>query len=126
MIFRKAAIRGSMQAINVTRGQILANRLAVADTFLSSLIGLMGRGRMAPGEGLWICPCQSVHTLWMRFSIDVLFLDNDKSVIHLVERMKPFRISRHLSRAGSVVELPAATIQLTGTRLGDRLEFVEQ
>jgi len=115
-----------MQAINVTRGQILANRLAVADTFISSLIGLMGRGRMTPGEGLWICPCQSVHTLWMRFSIDVLFLDSCKSVIHFIERMKPFRISRYLSKAESVVELPADTIRLTGTQLGDRLEFSEQ
>ena len=125
-MLREAINRGSMQAINVTRHQILADRLAVANTFLSSLKGLIGRTCLLPDEGLWICPCQSIHTLWMRFSIDVLFLDSANSVIYLVERMKPFRISRHLSRAWSVVELPAATIQLTGTQLGDQLEFLEQ
>ena len=115
-----------MQAINVTRSQVLANRLAVADTFFSSLIGLLGRPLLSPGEGLWIFPCQSIHTMGMRFSIDVLFLDNDRSVIHMVSRMKPFRVSKHVSKAESVLELPAATIELTGTRLGDQLEFLEK
>ena len=113
-----------MQAINVTRNRVLAERLAVADTFFSRLIGLMGRRHLSSGEGLWICPCQSIHTMWMRFTIDVLFLDKDRSVIHLAEKMKPFRISKHLSKACSAIELPAATVELTGTRLGDRLEFI--
>jgi uncharacterized membrane protein (UPF0127 family) len=62
----------------------------------------------------------------MRFPIDVIFLDAEQAVIHMVERMKPFRVSRHVSRAKSALELPAATIEQTGTRLGDQLKFWEK
>jgi uncharacterized protein len=112
-----------MWAVNITRNQVLASHLDIADTFLSSLIGLLGRSQLESGEGLWIRPCQSVHTIWMRFPIDVIFLDAEQAVIHTVERMKPFRVSKHVSRAKSVLELPAATIEHTGTLLGDHLKF---
>jgi uncharacterized membrane protein (UPF0127 family) len=115
-----------MQVVNITRNQILAIHLDTADTFFSSLIGLLGRSQLDSGEGLWIRPCQSVHTIWMRFPIDVIFLDAEQAVIHMVERMKPFRVSRHVSRAKSALELPAATIEQTGTRLGDQLKFWEK
>jgi uncharacterized membrane protein (UPF0127 family) len=114
-----------MKAINVTQNKTLASSLSVADTFLGSLLGLMGRRHFPMGAGLWINPCQSVHSMWMRFPIDVIFLDKQKSIVHLITNMKPFRISRHISRAKSVLELPASTIIETQTQLGDQVEITE-
>ena len=115
----------TLRAINISRDQGLADDLKVAGNFFSSLIGLMGRRRFHRGEGLWITPCQSIHTLWMRFSIDALFLDKDGTIVHLVENMKPFRASRHVARARGVLELPAETVHLSGTCLGDRVQFLQ-
>lgn len=112
-----------MRATNVSRNRILAVEVAVADTFYRSLLGLMGRKRLPEGHGLWIPHCQSVHTFWMRFPIDVLFLSRDKKVVHTVQNMGPFRISRHCSQAKSVLELPVSSIRLSHTQVGDQLEF---
>jgi uncharacterized protein len=114
------------QAVNVTRNKTLANSLLVADTFLSSLLGLMGRRCLPVGQGLWINPCQSVHSMWMRFPIDVIFLSNQKSIIHMVESMKPFRLTKYVSESRSVIELPANTITTTQTQVGDRVEITEE
>lgn len=103
---------------------MLADALHVADTFLGSLMGLMGKPPLAEGQGLWIVPCQSVHTFWMRFPIDVVFLDKGRRVIHLVEHLKPFRISKHVSKAASVLELPVSMIHRSGTELGDQIVIV--
>jgi uncharacterized protein len=112
-----------MQATNLTRRTVLAKDLAVADTFWSSLVGLMGRRALKAEGGLWIVPCQSVHTFWMRFPIDVVFVDQRKTVVHVVENMKPFRISRHVSQARSVIELPANVIRITMTSVGDQIDI---
>jgi uncharacterized membrane protein (UPF0127 family) len=112
-----------MQATNLTRRTVLAKDLAVADTFWSSLVGLMGRRALEAEAGLWIVPCQSVHTFWMRFPIDVVFVDQRKTVVHVVENMKPFRISRHVSKARSVIELPASVIRITMTSVGDQIDI---
>ena len=114
-----------MQAFNVTQQQTLAGVLMVADSFFLSLRGLIGRARLETGHGLWIVPCQSVHTFWMRFPIDVVFLDKHYKIIHLVENLKPFRISRHLSKASSVIELPVSAIRTTGTQTGDEIRIAE-
>ena len=107
---------------NVTRGKILADSLDVADTFAKSLMGLMGKSCLKGRRGLWIKPCQSVHTFWMRFPVDVLFLDKEGIVVHFIESMKPFRISKHVLKARSVLELPAWSIRDSDTQLGDRIE----
>src|SRR5262245_35927874 len=114
-----------MKAINTTRNKMLASTLSVADTFGSSLLGLMGRRCLPLGAGLWIVPCQSVHSMWMRFPIDVVFLSRQQSIIHLVENMKPFRITKYVSAAESVMELPASTIATTQSQIGDRVEITE-
>ncbi len=113
------------KAVNVARNKTLANSLLVADTFCSSLLGLMGRRQLPVGEGLWIIPCQSVHSMWMRFPIDVIFLSDERAIIHMVENMRPFRITKYVSNARSVIELPANTIMTTQTKVGDRVEITE-
>jgi uncharacterized membrane protein (UPF0127 family) len=88
--------------------------------------GLLFRPPLVEGEGLLIQPCNSVHTFMMGFPIDVLFLDQERRVVHLVEAMRPQRVSRIVWKAHSTLELPAGTAQRTGTQVGDQLTVVEQ
>jgi uncharacterized membrane protein (UPF0127 family) len=75
------------------------------------------------GQGLWINPSHGVHTLAMRFSIDVVYLDGDKVVVHLEEDLKPWRVAPVRMRATSVLELPGNTLSSTGTAVGDEIEI---
>lgn len=99
----------------------LATRVGLADGFFSRLRGLMGRAPLAAGEGLWIRPCQQVHTQFMRGPIDVLFLDAEGRVLQCIPAMKPWRFSPFLREARSVLELaPGAA---AGVAVGDRLHW---
>ena len=111
---------------NRTRDCFVATEVAAANTYLRRLVGLLGKTAKwnRPGRGLWINPCKGVHTLGMLFPIDLLFLDREKRVVHLEEHVRPFRISKVCLNARSVLELPAHTVDRTGTRIGDQLEIV--
>jgi uncharacterized protein len=109
-----------MHAANITRGTVLASSLEVADTGPARNKGLLNRDGLAPGGGLWIVPCQSVHTFFMRFPIDLVYLDARKRVKKVRRAVVPGRISFCLT-AQSVIELAAGTIQQTQTQRGDLL-----
>lgn len=100
---------------------MLADRADIADTSAKRRTGLLKHERLAPGEGLWI-PTEAVHTLGMKFPIDVLFLSRKRKVLKVRSNMVRGRIAICL-RAHSVLELPAGTAQETGTVAGDQLEF---
>jgi uncharacterized membrane protein (UPF0127 family) len=100
----------------------MATCMEVADSAAMRNKGLLGRKRISPGEGLWIIPCASVHTFWMRFSIDLVYLDRKKRIRKLRSDVRPWRLSACLW-AHSVLELPPGTIRGTQTQYGDRLEF---
>lgn len=105
----------------VSTGRPLAGRVKLANTFFKRLRGLMFRRRLAPDEALWLRPCNGVHTFWMFFAIDVIFLDREMRIVRLVENLRPFRVTRpHLS-ARSVIEMPAHSISNLGLRVGDIL-----
>jgi uncharacterized membrane protein (UPF0127 family) len=112
-------------AFNRTRRQYLATRLSVADTHWSRLLGLMGKtaSDFQQESGLWIVPCRGVHTLGMRFPIDVLYLDRDRVVVHLEPGLQPWRLAPVRLKAASVLELPENMIRSTGTTIGDQLEI---
>jgi uncharacterized membrane protein (UPF0127 family) len=112
-------------AFNRTRSQYLATRLSVADTHWSRLRGLVGKtaSDFQQERGLWIVPCRGVHTLGMRFPIDVIYLTRDQVVIHLEPRLGPWRFAPVRLKAASVLELPEDTIRSTGTTIGDQLEI---
>ncbi len=112
------------QVKNLTRGTTLAERLELAGEGEARRKGLLGRDGLAPGEGLWIVPCESVHTFFMRFAIDLVYLDRKKRVRKVRHAVGPWRLSACLS-AQSVVELPAGTIAATRTECGDALEIAE-
>jgi uncharacterized protein len=112
-------------AFNRTRQAHLATEMSVAGTHWSRFRGLIGTeaANFPAGRGLWIVPCHGVHTLGMRFPIDVIYLDGDKIVVHLENELKPWRMAPVRMRAASVLELPGQTIQATGTSLGDVIEI---
>lgn len=110
---------------NKTRETFVATSASVADTYVSRLVGLLGRTRRwaRPGQGLWIVPSYGVHTIGMLFSIDLVFLDRGNHVVHIEEHVRPFRISKVILKADSVLELPPHTIFRTRTHVGDLLEI---
>ncbi len=108
---------------NETRNSLLADSADVADSSAKRQKGLLGRDSLPTGYGLWIVPCEAVHTCGMRFPIDVIYLDRKKRVRKLRRAMVPWRLSMCVL-AHSVLELPAGVIQQTGTQTGDQLVFV--
>jgi uncharacterized protein len=113
------------QAFNQTRQLYLATDLAVARTHWSRLRGLLGASEddFRNGCGLWIRPCRGVHTLAMRFPIDVVYLDRAGTVVHLEHNLQPWRFSPVRLQAASVLELPSHTVARTETALGDSIEI---
>jgi uncharacterized protein len=108
--------------VNLTRQTTLAERAEIAASGARRNKGLLGRDGLQAGEGLWITPCEAVHTFFMRFSIDLVYLDRDKRVKKVRSHVTPWKMSACLS-AHSVVELASGTVGVTQTRPGDRLEF---
>lgn len=111
-----------MRVVNRTRDTVLATCMEVADSASKRKKGLLGREGLAPGGGMWIVPCEAVHTFWMRFSLDLVYLDRKKRVRKLSRDVPPWRLSGCLL-AHSVLELPPGTIRDTQTQPGDTLEF---
>ena len=111
-----------LRVANQTKGQVLADRADIADTSAKRRTGLLKHAGLEPGEGLWIAPCEGVHTFGMKFPIDVLFLSKKKKILKARRDMVKGRIAFSL-RAYSVLELPAGTLAQTGTVAGDQLEF---
>jgi uncharacterized membrane protein (UPF0127 family) len=107
---------------NVTRGTQLGDQVTSARTSSERQTGLLKHRGLEPGHGLWIVPCEGIHTFFMKFTIDVVYMDRKKSVRKVVPRLAPWRMSLCLP-AHSVIELPAGTIEATGTQAGDQLEF---
>jgi len=112
-------------AFNMTRQTFLATQLRVADTHYQRLLGLMRTSPSAfqGGAGLWIVPCHGVHTIAMRYAIDVVYLDEENRVIHIVHNVRPWRMTPMIVESATVIELPAHTAWNTGTKVGDGIEI---
>jgi uncharacterized membrane protein (UPF0127 family) len=107
---------------NRTRGTVLGEAIELADTSAKRRTGLLKLDHLEPGTGLWIVPCESVHTFFMKFAIDLVYVDR-KHVVRKVRHAVPaWRLSACLS-AHSIIELPPGTARQTGTVAGDELEF---
>jgi len=110
-------------AMNTTRGVRLTECARVADNFYTRLVGLLRDKQLASGDGLWIVPCNSIHSIGMKFDFDAVFLDKNLRVVHLMSEMKPWRLSRMVFAAHSVLEVPAGIIAQTATEIGDQFEM---
>ncbi|MBS1809632.1 MAG: DUF192 domain-containing protein [Acidobacteria bacterium] len=104
----------------------LAENLILANTSLKRLRGLLGRASLPANEGLWLRPCNSIHTIWMRFAIDVIFLDRQLRIVRLVENIRPFRLTRPNWQAASVIEMAAHSISRLELRVGDELRVEKE
>ncbi len=114
----------SLIANNLTRGVRLTECGRVADNPITRIVGLLRDKHLAEGDGLWILPCPSIHSFWMRFVFDAIFFDKQLRVVHLIHEMKPWRMSSFVIKgAHSVLELPAGLIRQSGTELGDQFEM---
>jgi uncharacterized membrane protein (UPF0127 family) len=113
----------ALRVRNLDTGAVIADRVAVAATHATRTVGLLNRSGLDPGEGLWIVPCRGVHTFWMRFTIDVVALDDHGVVIDRVANLKPWRMRLPRRGTAGVLELPAGTLDRSGTQLGHRIEF---
>lgn len=109
-----------MLSVRTLGGTKLCDRCELAETPLRRLRGLLGRRRLAPGEGLLIRPAGAIHMWFMRFAIDAVFLDADALVLRVAPDLRPWRMA-HCRGARAVLELPAGTCAGAGLREGDRL-----
>jgi uncharacterized protein len=100
-----------MVAFDRTQGFPVAKKVERAGDFESRSRGLLGRDAMDPDEGMWIVPCPMIHTFFMRFPIDVLFLDKQLKVVRVIENIKPWRLSPWVFSAHSVLELAGGSVK---------------
>ncbi len=91
-------------------GEVLAQEVETANTFLARLKGLMFRRELKPGAGLLLDPCPQIHTCFMRFNIDAIFFDKNGFVLYVAEQMKPWRFGRFVRGARYTLELPGGSL----------------
>ena len=111
-----------MRCTHVKTGTVLAQDVEPAHTFGARLLGLMGRKKLAPQTALLLEPCPQIHTCFMRFNIDVVFLDAQNRVVAVAEQVKPWRMSKFYSAARRTLELPGGSLQ-GRVQAGDELIF---
>lgn len=110
-----------MKIINETKKIVLAENANLADTPFKRIKGLLGRRSLEDREALIIKPCNSIHTFFMNFPIDALFVDSNNKVIKATTFLNPFRFTPIYFQSAYVIELPAGTILSSNTSTGDFL-----
>ncbi|MGA2192876.1 MAG: DUF192 domain-containing protein [Nitrospirota bacterium] len=106
---------------NKTANKLIASNVRIAKSLPQRMKGLLGKDSLPPDEGLLISPCSSIHTVGMRFPIDVIFYDRTMRALAVVKGLKPYRITCWHPRARGVIELPAGTLSRAPVEPGDEL-----
>lgn len=104
-----------------TQNKLLSTKLMIANTFIKRSIGLLSKQKLIDDEMLWINPCNSIHTFFMRFSIDCVFLDKNMTVCSIRTQVSPWRMILPILKAHSVVEMNAGYAQKLNIQIGDEL-----
>jgi uncharacterized membrane protein (UPF0127 family) len=110
---------------NLSTGKTIVDRLERPKTWLGRTRGLLGRRALDAGEGLWLERCWGIHTVGMRFPLDVLFLDDDLKVVGFEHGARPGRLAIMNAKAKHVVEMPEGTLKTADLLLGDRVRLFE-
>jgi uncharacterized membrane protein (UPF0127 family) len=108
---------------NKTSNKVIGKQISVADNMVTRFFGLMGKKKLESQEGLFLTPCNSIHMMFMKFPIDVIFLDKNNKIVYTVENLKPWRVSPVIFKAQSALELPVGTITATESKIEDVLEI---
>lgn len=113
------AVKGSS-----SRGEeLIAVKVTKANNFFGKLFGLITRKKLKNNQGFLIENCSSIHTFWMRYSIDVIFLDKKNLVLAIYHNIKPFRATPFIRNAYYALELKSGTIEKTSLEVGDLVQF---
>lgn len=102
-------------------GKLLASKVVSADTWLKRLKGLLGSDQLPSRTALWLLPCKGIHTIGMKYAIDVLFIDRKNRVKKVSINLPPYRICRAGKGTHSVIELPAGSVQQAEIKRGDKI-----
>lgn len=113
----------SYKIMNLTIGNIILEKVEIANSFFTRLKGLLGRERLEKKEGLIIKPCNSVHTIGMKFPIDVAFVNNDDEIIHIIYSMFPGKFSHVIKNSKYVIEVNAGVFRNQGLKIGDKIKI---
>lgn len=108
-----------MRLLNKTKNTCLAQDVIMARTFFARAKGLLGRRQFKGPQAIVLKPCSSIHTFFMRFPIDVIFIDRDNKVIGAISSIRPFRLSPIFFNSRFAIELPSGTLKSTSTQAGD-------
>lgn len=111
----------NLQVKSSDSGAVVARHLRPAHTHWTRLKGLLGTKSLDEGHGLWIKPCNQVHMFFMKYAIDLVFIDNNHRVVRLIEGLAPGKVSPKVKEAESVLELPVGTIVRVGLTEGASL-----
>jgi uncharacterized membrane protein (UPF0127 family) len=111
---------GSMQLVNTRTGATLATAVEMAVTRTERRRGLLGRNSLAPSGALVLSPCWAIHTAFMRFAIDVVFVDRRGRTVRVVRDLPPWRVAV-APRAQAAIELAAGSLGASDLRIGDEL-----
>jgi uncharacterized membrane protein (UPF0127 family) len=111
--------------VETESGSLVAEHVEVADTIWSRFVGLMFRRELPPGHGLVIRPCNSIHMFFMRFALDVVFIDGDGRVVRVLDSIRPWRASSLVRGAKAAIELPAGTAGRAALAPGTVVRMVE-
>lgn len=114
-----------LQLINKSKKNIIVENLFLADSFWSRMKGLMGKKDLPEDEGLLLVPCNSVHSMFMRFPIDLLFLNRELRVIKIIDRFKPWKATPIIRDCYQVVELKAGVASIKGVTIKDELDIIK-
>jgi uncharacterized membrane protein (UPF0127 family) len=115
-----------LKAINVSKGGIMiADHIEWAGTGARRRRGLLRRKAMDSMEGIYLTPCEWIHTFGMHFPIDVVFLSSTGKILAIHHSLKPNRFSKIILRADGVLELSAGRLCATGTEVGDSIQLIE-
>jgi uncharacterized membrane protein (UPF0127 family) len=115
-----------MKIINKTNQKLITDKVKIANNVFSRMIGLLNRSNLEQGEGLLIIPCNSIHSIGMKFNFDAVFLDKNNKVQHLIKDIKPWKVLPVIFSAHSTLELPAGTIDIAEIKVNDYLEFITE
>ncbi len=110
-----------MMVKDLTKNRVLFEKVFISQTFFSRAKGLIGKKQMENNEAMWIKPCNGVHTYFMKFSLDVLFLDKNMQVCAIEKKVKPFRFSKIYFKAKSVLEINSGLSDEKQIKIGDYL-----
>lgn len=114
-----------MKLLNSSKNLILVNNLEKAESLYSRLKGLLGRPSLSSDSALWIDQCTSIHTFFMQFSIDVVFIDHSFKVKKIANDVRPWRVVGPVWGAKSVIEFAKGTVAQRQVEVGDQLNVVD-